>query len=64
MSHGNVNTFAFADGHAESHKWLDGGIIVAGLKAANGTAQGAGWGPSSGTDYDFVYQHYRFPGWY
>lgn len=28
--HGNVGTFAFADGHAEGRKWLDGTIIRAG----------------------------------
>lgn len=31
--HGNVGTFCFADGHAESHKWLDSGIINAGKTA-------------------------------
>jgi prepilin-type N-terminal cleavage/methylation domain-containing protein/prepilin-type processing-associated H-X9-DG protein len=34
--HGNVGTFAFADGHAEGHKWLDQNIIQSG-KAANGS---------------------------
>lgn len=63
MSHGNANTFGFVDGHAECHKWVDGGIIAAGLKASRGTAQGSGWGPASGRDYEYVYQHYRFPGW-
>jgi prepilin-type processing-associated H-X9-DG protein len=28
--HGNVGTFAFADGHAEGHKWRDPVIIAAG----------------------------------
>jgi prepilin-type N-terminal cleavage/methylation domain-containing protein/prepilin-type processing-associated H-X9-DG protein len=28
--HGNVSTFAFADGHAEARKWLDPAIIGAG----------------------------------
>jgi len=28
--HGNVGTFAFADGHAEARKWLDPAIIAAG----------------------------------
>jgi prepilin-type N-terminal cleavage/methylation domain-containing protein/prepilin-type processing-associated H-X9-DG protein len=28
--HGNVGTFAFADGHAEARKWLDPEIIAAG----------------------------------
>ena len=32
--HGNVGTFAFADGHAESHKWLDKDVIAIG-KLAN-----------------------------
>ncbi len=63
MSHGNANTFAFADGHVENHKWLHAGIVAAGSKAASGTAQGGGWGPAAGPDYDYVYQHYRFPGW-
>lgn len=31
--HGNVNTFCFADGHAEYHKWLDRYIIDAGRMA-------------------------------
>lgn len=26
--HGNVSTFSFADGHTESHKWLDGPTIA------------------------------------
>lgn len=32
--HGNVGTFAFADSHAESHKWLDKDVIAIG-KLAN-----------------------------
>lgn len=32
--HGNMGTFAFADGHAEGHKWLDPIIIAVG-KLAN-----------------------------
>jgi prepilin-type N-terminal cleavage/methylation domain-containing protein/prepilin-type processing-associated H-X9-DG protein len=28
--HGNVNTFCFADGHAEPHKWTDPAILAAG----------------------------------
>jgi prepilin-type processing-associated H-X9-DG protein len=26
--HGNVSTFSFADGHTESHKWLDGPTVA------------------------------------
>jgi len=32
--HGNVGTFCFADGHAESHKWIDPVVIAVG-KLAN-----------------------------
>jgi prepilin-type N-terminal cleavage/methylation domain-containing protein len=32
--HGNVGTFAFADSHAESHKWLDKDVVAIG-KLAN-----------------------------
>jgi prepilin-type N-terminal cleavage/methylation domain-containing protein/prepilin-type processing-associated H-X9-DG protein len=63
MSHDNASTFGFADGHVESHKWLDGGIIRAGIEASSGVPQGGSWGPVSGRDYDYIYQHYRFPGW-
>ncbi len=31
--HGNVSTFCFADGHAESHKWTDSVILSAGKMA-------------------------------
>jgi prepilin-type processing-associated H-X9-DG protein len=63
MYHGNVNTFGFADGHVEGHKWLDGVIVNAGKNAANGGAV-AGWtGPTTGPDYNYMWQGYRFPGW-
>ena len=62
-SHANSTTFAFADGHVEAHKWRHAGIISASRNASHGIAQGGGWGPTSGADYDYVFQHYRFPGW-
>jgi prepilin-type N-terminal cleavage/methylation domain-containing protein/prepilin-type processing-associated H-X9-DG protein len=63
--HGNVSTYGFADGHAESHKWLNGNLINAGrAAAANGTTGGIpGGGPTSGPDYEYIYQGIRFPGW-
>jgi prepilin-type N-terminal cleavage/methylation domain-containing protein/prepilin-type processing-associated H-X9-DG protein len=63
--HGNVSTYGFADGHAESHKWLNGNLIAAGkAAAASGTTGGIpGGGPTSGSDYDYIYQGIRFPGW-
>jgi len=64
MYHGNINTFAFADGHVESHKWLDPVIISAGLKAASGVNINGNWnGPFAGPDYQYVYEHYRMPTW-
>lgn len=64
MYHGNVNTFAFADGHAEAHKWTDGAIITAGKQAAAGVQVNGRWtGPYSGQDYQYVHDHYRHPNW-
>ena len=37
--HGNVGTFAFADGHTEARKWTDGGILAGG-KSANQPGSG------------------------
>lgn len=67
MYHGNIGTFGFADGHAESHKWLDPVIIDAGKRVATGSVNpGSGLlsgAATSGRDYDYIYQGYRFPGW-
>jgi prepilin-type N-terminal cleavage/methylation domain-containing protein len=70
MYHGNVNTFGFADGHAEFHKWLNGTLIKAGLNAANGLDPGTGnpgWSSlnrsTAGADGEYLHNNYRFPGW-
>lgn len=66
MYHGNVSTFAFADGHAESHKWIDPIIIQAGLLSANGQngntlAQTANSKNNySGPDYNYFHDGFRF----
>jgi len=62
MYHGDIGTFAFADGHAEFHKWVSPAIITAGLAAATAkpyptTILGL---PS---DVSFIHDNYRFPGW-
>lgn len=62
MYHGNVNTYGFADGHAETHKWQDPNLIKAGKQAAAGqppTAISAAL--RSGPDYQYVLQHYLHP---
>ena len=64
MYHGNASTFGFADGHAEARKWKDGNLIRAGLAAAAGRPTGFPSGnPNSGSDYDYIYMNYQFPGW-
>jgi prepilin-type N-terminal cleavage/methylation domain-containing protein len=62
MFHGNVSTFAFSDGHAESHKYLDPKTIAAGVGAANGNGNGGAWNPGT-PDYEYMYEGYQFPGW-
>ena len=64
MYHGNVSTVAFCDGHAESHKWTDASIVNAGKQAASGTSVPSFAGPTSGADYQYVYQGYRYPNWH
>jgi prepilin-type N-terminal cleavage/methylation domain-containing protein len=65
MFHGPVNTMGFGDGHAESHKWQDGVIVNAGKSVASGgnVAGSMSGASTTGKDYDFVFQGYRFPGW-
>jgi prepilin-type N-terminal cleavage/methylation domain-containing protein/prepilin-type processing-associated H-X9-DG protein len=63
MYHGNVNTFAFADGHSEPHKWRDSRIINAGTQAAAGQPTFNFAGPTTGADYEYVRDRYRHPNW-
>ncbi len=66
MYHGNVNTSAFIDGHAESYAWGDGKVIAYGKYIAAGGAFDANRvNPPdySSPDYDYVYNGYRFPKW-
>jgi prepilin-type N-terminal cleavage/methylation domain-containing protein/prepilin-type processing-associated H-X9-DG protein len=63
MYHGNVSTSAFVDGHAESHKWLDGSLVTYGKSVATGGNFSPPNPPKAGPDYEYVYQGYRFPNW-
>ncbi len=66
--HGNVGTFAFADGHAESRKWTDGGILAGG-KSANSASSGiykynttsATTPSTSGRDAAWLVDHWLTP---
>ena len=66
MYHGNVSTFAFADGHVEYHKWTDPKLIQAGLVSAsgrNGNSIASGASPNS-PDYVYFHDRWRFgPDW-
>ncbi len=62
MYHGNVSTYGFADSHVESHKWLDGAVVNAGIQAAHGNNMGVTFTPGT-PDYNYIYMGYRFPGW-
>ncbi len=67
MYHGDVGTFGFSDGHATAHKWHDGAIVSYGKRISAGTqapsTAGPPGAPTSGADYDFIRNGYRFPGW-
>jgi prepilin-type N-terminal cleavage/methylation domain-containing protein/prepilin-type processing-associated H-X9-DG protein len=67
MYHGNVNSFAFADGHVESHKWRDLGFINWGTAAARGvnpmSPTLAPAPATSGVDYDYIRDRWRHPNW-
>ena len=63
MFHGNVSTFAFADGHSESHKWLDGKIVTQGRIAATGQAADTTQFPTAGVDYNYIHDNFRHPFW-
>ena len=60
LFHGNVNTVCFADGHADYHKWSDPLIIAAGQQASQGLIYQF-TGPTSGSDYQYVVNHFLFP---
>jgi len=63
MFHGNINTQAFADGHAEFHVWRRPEIIAFGIAAANGQTLPAPAYDSTKLDDQYVHNNYRFPGW-
>jgi prepilin-type N-terminal cleavage/methylation domain-containing protein/prepilin-type processing-associated H-X9-DG protein len=58
--HGNVSTISFADGHAESHRWL----VASTIKAAKDSAAGKEsfyWqgGNNQNVDFRWVYERYK-----
>ena len=65
MYHGDVNTFCFADGHVEYHKWLDQAVIYWGQLGAAGKVYEFGGSPTptpGDPDYNYCLQHWLFQG--
>lgn len=62
--HGSVTTFALADGHVESHKWLETSTIVAATAFAAGkdSFYWAG-GNAKNRDFRWVYDRYKHLSW-
>ena len=64
MYHGGVQEWGFVDGHVEPHKWTDQAAINAGLQASTGSDTAGAWTlPTTTSDYQFVRNGWRFPGW-
>jgi prepilin-type N-terminal cleavage/methylation domain-containing protein/prepilin-type processing-associated H-X9-DG protein len=63
--HGETSSVSFADGHAESHKWLEGSTIKAARDSANGIRSFYWDGGNVRNNRDFVWVHtrYRYQGW-
>lgn len=62
--HGSTSTFAFADGHAETHSWVVASTIKAATDSANGISSffWAG-GNSRNSDFQWVHQRYKHQKW-
>jgi len=63
--HGDNSSFSFADGHSESHKWLEASTIKAARDSANGI-NSFYWSvgnASSNRDFRWIYDRYRHGGW-
>jgi prepilin-type N-terminal cleavage/methylation domain-containing protein/prepilin-type processing-associated H-X9-DG protein len=62
--HGRTSTFAFADGHAETHSWVVPSTIKAATDSANGISSfyWAG-GNNKNVDFQWVYQRYKHQKW-
>ncbi len=63
--HGNNTTFAFADGHVETHNWLEASTIKAAKDFATGKQDFSWSGGEIKKNRDFIwmYDKYRWPDW-
>lgn len=62
--HGEVSTLAFADGHAEAHKWLEPTTLKAARDSANGI-QSFYWqgGNAQNRDFRWIYERFKHVRW-
>ena len=63
--HNNSSTIGFADGHGESHKWLERNTLVQASAAQSGNDQVFGWKKNSPNDRDFAWAEplYKYEKW-
>jgi len=63
--HGYVTTISMADGHAETHHWLEPTVIKAAIDFANGKSSAFYWsgGNAKNRDFQWVYQRYKHRKW-
>lgn len=62
--HGETSTISFADGHAESHRWLEASTIKAARDSSRGI-ESFYWngGNNRNRDFVWVYQRYKHQKW-
>jgi prepilin-type N-terminal cleavage/methylation domain-containing protein/prepilin-type processing-associated H-X9-DG protein len=62
--HGDTSTISFADGHAETKRWLEPSTVKAATDSANGIASFS-WagGNNRNRDFRWVYQRYKHRKW-
>ena len=64
MYHGSVQEWGFVDGHVAPHTWTYIPAINAGLQASTGIdTAGAYPLPQGNSDYNYMRNGWRFPGW-
>ncbi|MHB8522821.1 MAG: prepilin-type N-terminal cleavage/methylation domain-containing protein [Limisphaerales bacterium] len=63
--HGTVTTFAFADTHVESHRWLEASTIKASTDFAKGVSDfyWSGGNLKQNRDFIWVWNHFQWPNW-
>jgi prepilin-type N-terminal cleavage/methylation domain-containing protein/prepilin-type processing-associated H-X9-DG protein len=57
--HGDMTSFAFGDGHVETHKWTEAKVLAAGKRGAAGQRSDNFGDPDpKSRDYQFIVEHY------